>query len=405
MVGKLSARAVATAKAGKYGDGDGLMLVVSATGAKSWLLRYTWQGKPKALGLGGVSTTSLAEAREKATEARKLAKSGIDPALAKAQARALPSFKKFADEYLAGKKGGFRNAKHFAQWEMTVDVYAAPLHNLPIDQIKTENVLECLKPIWLKIPETASRLRGRIEMILNAAQSLGHIPAERANPARLKGHLENLLANQPKRDDHHAALPYKELPAFITELRNREAMAAYALEFAILCGGRTGEIVGMTWDEVDLNEKLWTVPASRMKAGREHRVPLSTRAVEILETLAVAKTSDVVFASSRDKPLSNMAMLMLLKRMGRNGEEARKAGKHITPHGFRSTCRDWAGDCTAFPREIIETVLAHTIGNKAEAAYRRGDALDKRRQLMQSWADYCEGMRGSNVVAFGKSVA
>ena len=361
--------------------------------------------------MGEYPHVTLAQARRKAFEARDQIKAGIDPLEARKGAGGVTgeiggvTFKKFADDYLAGKKDGFRNAKHFAQWQMTIDTYAKPLHDMTVDAVKTENILAVLKPIWLKIPETASRLRGRIEMILNAAQSLGLIAEEKSNPARWKGHLQNLLSKQEKSQKHHDALGYKDIPAFISELRQRDAIAAYALEFAILAGGRTGEIIGAKWSEFDLEEKLWIVPAGRMKAKREHRVPLSTRAMEILEAMNTVKINDWVFIAQRDKPLSNMAMLQLLKRMGRNGTDARKAGKHITTHGFRSTCRDWAGDCTNYPREILEQVLSHTISSKAEAAYRRGDALDKRRVLMQDWAEFCEGTGAGNVVQFGRGAS
>ena len=366
------------------------------------------------MSLGAYPVKTLVDARRAAFEANAMVKEGVDPLEARNRSGGVTgdsgrvTFKQFFTEYLAGKREGFKNAKHFAQWQTTIATYAKPLHDLPIDEIKTANVLAVLQPIWLKIPETASRLRGRIEMVLNAAQSLGLIPEERPNPARWRGHLSNLLAAQPKSQEHHAALAYKELPAFIAELRQRRAVAALGLEFAILAGGRTGEIIGAKWSEFDPDEKLWIVPAGRMKAKREHRVPLSTRTVEILEELQKARINDFVFIAQRDKPLSNMAMLMLLKRMGRNGEEARKAGKHVTTHGMRSAFRDWCGDQTAFPREIIEQALAHSIGNKAEAAYRRGDALDKRRALMQSWCDFCEGTKAEkadNVVAFGRGQA
>ena len=405
MAGKLTERFVSTQKQeGRYFDGAGLYLNVSPTGKKSWLYFYRFAGKRREASLGAYPLNSIAKARRVAADFAEQIAAGVDPLEVRhrggvnAQNGGV-SFKAFADQYLADKKGGFRNAKHFAQWQMTLRTYAAPLHDMVIDQIKTEHVLNVLKPIWLTIPETASRLRGRIEMILNAAQSLGLIPEDRPNPARWKGHLQNLLAKQEKSKNHHAALAYKDMPNFIQDLRGREAVAAYALEFAILAGGRTGEIIGARWSEFNLDEALWIIPAGRMKAKAEHRVPLSTRALEILAIMHKAKINDYVFVAQRDRPLSNMALLQLLKRMGRNGEAARALGRHITTHGFRSSCRDWAGDCTEFPREIIEQVLAHTISNKAEAAYRRGDALDKRRILMQMWCDYCEGMQ-SKVVPF-----
>ena len=412
MAGKLTDRFISTLKeAGRHSDGANLYLNVSPTLKKTWLYMFRFNGKRREMSMGEYPHVTLAQARRKAFEARDQIKAGIDPLEARKgvggvnQENGGVTFKKFADDYLAGKKDGFRNAKHFAQWQMTIDTYAKPLHDMTVDAVKTENILAVLKPIWLKIPETASRLRGRIEMILNAAQSLGLIAEEKSNPARWKGHLQNLLSKQEKSQKHHDALGYKDIPAFISELRQRDAIAAYALEFAILAGGRTGEIIGAKWSEFDLEEKLWIVPAGRMKAEREHRVPLSTRAMVILEAMKTVKINDWVFIAQRDRPLSNMAMLQLLKRMGRNGPEARKAGKHITTHGFRSTCRDWAGDCTNYPREILEQVLSHTISSKAEAAYRRGDALDKRRVLMQDWCNYCEGIVRNTAVAFGKGVA
>ena len=405
MAGILTERFVLSAKeAGRYSDGANLYLNVSPTGKKSWIFNYRFGSKRREAGLGSYPVISIAKARRAAFTMSEQIAEGIDPLEVKRAAGRVSSenggvnFKKYADEYLEGKKSGFRNAKHFAQWQMTINVYAKALHDLPVGQIKTENVLAVLKPIWLTIPETASRLRGRIEMIMNAAQSLGLIAEDRPNPARWKGHLENLLSKQEKSQKHHDALPYKEMPAFIAELRQRQATAALALEFAILAGGRTGEIIGAQWSEFDLTEKLWVVPAGRMKAKREHRVPLSSRALAILEILKPFKINDFVFIAQRDRPLSNMAMLQLLKRMDRNGEEARKTGKHITTHGMRSAFRDWCGDLTGFSREVVEAALSHSVGDKAEQAYRRGDALDKRRLLMQSWCDYCEGTVSVNLV-------
>ena len=404
MAGKLTQRYVESTKdAGKHSDGDNLYLNVTPTGAKSWIYLYRFDGKRREASLGKFPIVSIAEARRKAFEFAQQIASGMDPLEVRRASGGVTgenggvTFLAFAERYMSDKREGFRNAKHFAQWQMTIREYAKPLHSLAPDQIKTEHVLEALKPIWLKIPESASRLRGRIEMILNAAQSLGFIPEEKPNPARWKGHLENLLPKQAKSERHHAALSYKDILAFIAELRQRQSVAALALEFAILAGGRTGEIIGAKWSEIDLEERLWIVPAGRMKAKKEHRVPLSSRAMEILDILRPMQIGDFVFVAQRDKPLSNMALLQLLKRMGRNGDEARKGGKHITTHGFRSTCRDWAGDCTHYPREVIEQVLAHTISDKSERAYRRGDALDKRRTLMQDWCDFCEP-RGEKVI-------
>lgn len=271
---------------------------------------------------------------------------------------------------------------------MTLDRYAAPLRPRPVDEIDTEAVLAVLQPLWQTRPETASRLRGRVEAVLDAARAKGHIPRNEANPARWKGHLDKLL---PKRGTlsrgHHAALPYSDVPAFIAKLREKEAMAARALEFTILTAARSGEVLGARWEEINLAAKVWTVPANRMKAAREHRVPLSDRAADIIEELAEGKTSDCVFPGQRSaRPLSSMALEIVLRRMN----------IEATTHGFRSSFRDWAGEAT--PREIAEAALAHTIGDKAEQAYRRGDALDKRRKLMDAWASYCQPATPSNVV-------
>jgi integrase len=284
---------------------------------------------------------------------------------------------------------GFRNEKHKAQWKSTLATYAAPLSNKPVDTITTDDVLAILKPIWTIKPETASRLRGRIEKVLDAAKAKGFREGE--NPAHWRGHLDHLLSRPSKLTrGHHAAMPYDEVAAFVADLRGREASAALALELCILTAARSGEILGMRWDEIDLNKKIWTVPAHRMKAGREHRVPLSERATTILIALSEGRSGDYVFPGQRrDKPLSNMAMEMMLRRM---------KVENATVHGFRSSFRDWCGNETGYPRELIETALAHVIGDKAEQAYRRSDALEKRRNLMEAWADYCEPKRTNNIV-------
>ncbi len=267
--------------------------------------------------------------------------------------------------------------------------YAAPLRNKPVDTITTDDVQAILKLIWTLKSETASRVRGRIEKVLDAAKAKGFRDGE--NPARWRGHLDHLLPRPSKlARGHHAAMPYDEVAGFVTKLRERQATAALALELCILTAARSGEILGMRWEEVDLAKKIWTVPAHRMKAGREHRVPLSKRATVILVRLTEQRSGDFVFPGQRrDKPLSNMAMEMMLRRM---------KIENATVHGFRSSFRDWAGNETSYPRELIETALAHVIGDKAEQAYRRSDALEKRRSLMEAWADYCEPNRLANVV-------
>jgi integrase len=287
---------------------------------------------------------------------------------------------------------GFRNDKHKAQWKSTLETYAAPLRAKPVDTIATDDVLSVLKPIWTTKAETASRVRGRIEKVLDAAKAKGFRDGE--NPARWRGHLDHLLPRPSKlARGHHAAMRYEEVAAFIAKLRKREATSALALELCILTAARSGEILGMRWSESDLDKKIWTVPADRMKAGREHRVPLSPRAITILRQLEKLKTGEFVFAGqARNKSLSNMAMEMVLRRMKIEG---------ATVHGFRSSFRDWAGNISSFPREIVETALAHVIGDKAEQAYRRSDALEKRRKLMEAWASYCEPKKTGNVVQIG----
>jgi integrase len=388
-VAKLNARFVETARPGKYGDASakGLQLVVAPTGARRWVLRFMSQGKSREMGLGAFPEVSLADAREKALAARKLVKNGVDPIADRQRDQGLPTFGELADEVVAEQSRGFRNEKHRAQWTMTLTVYAAPLRSKPVDRVQTSDVLAVLNPIWLEKPETASRLRGRIERVLNAAKAKGYRTGE--NPAAWRGHLENLLPRQSKLSrGHHAALPYADVPAFVARLRDREAVAALALEFAILTATRSGEVLNARWAEIDLDAKVWTVPAARMKAGREHRVPLSDPALSILAKLSATKVSEFIFPGQRrDGPLSGMAMEMVLRRMG--------VADHVTVHGFRSSFRDWAGNETHFPRELPEHALAHVIGDKAEQAYRRGDALEKRRSLMDAWASQCEPRAGT----------
>ena len=390
-VGKLTARKVETAKPGKYGDGDGLQLAVAATGAKKWVLRFMSAGKAREMGLGSYPEVSLAEAREKALAGRRLARSGIDPITERRKDRGIPTFGELADEIAEQLSQGFRNEKHKAQWKMTLRVYADPLRAKPVDKIETTDVLAVLRPIWQSKPETASRVRGRIERILNAAKAKTLRTGE--NPAAWRGHLENLLPKQSRLSrGHHAAIPYKDLPGFVASLRERKAVAAMALEFAILTAGRSGEVLGARWSEIDLDEKVWTIPTERMKAAREHRVPLSDRAVEIIIIMGEAKVSDFVFPGHRaGRPLSVMALEMVLRRMG---------VENATVHGFRSAFRDWAGNETLFARELAEHALAHVVGDKAEQAYRRSDALARRRELMGAWALHCEAGVRQNLLTF-----
>jgi integrase len=389
MIGRLTARKVGTAKAGKYSDGGNLYLIVSPTGARKWVLRFTWRGKAREMGLGTPAAIPLADAREKAANARRMIAQGLDPIHERKRAGGVPTFGEMADQVCETLSSGFRNEKHKAQWKSTLATYAAPLADKPIDTILTDDVLAVLKPIWTMKPETASRLRGRIEKVLDAARAKGFRQGE--NPARWRGHLDHLLPKQSKLiRGHHVAMPYEHVAAFVGHLRESDSLAARALELCILTAARSGEILGMRWPEVDFDKKVWTLPAHRMKAGREHRVPLPERAVAILRQLTEIKTGDFVFPGQRnDRPLSNMAMNMALRRM--------KADT-ITVHGFRSSFRDWAGNVSSFPRELVETALAHVIGDKAEQAYRRSDALEKRRKLMEAWAAYCEPKVSSNVL-------
>ncbi len=361
MAGHLTARKVETAKPGKYGDGGNLYLVVSKTGARKWVLRFTWRGKPAEKGLGSAAMVSLADARERAAADRRKVAQGINPIEERKRERGIPNFGEVADDVRQSLSLGFRNEKHKAQWKSSLENYASRLRSMPVDTICTDDVLAVLKPIWTTKAETASRVRGRIEKVLDAAKARGFRDGE--NPARWRGHLDHLLPRQSKLSrGHHAAMPYEDVATFIAELQKRESSAALALELCILTAARSGEILGMQWGEIDDDKKIWIVPANRMKAGREHRVPLSPRADAILRQLRKVTTGDFVFpGQAHNRPLSNMAMEMMLRRM---------SVENATVHGFRSTFRDWAGNVTDFPRELIETALAHVIGDKAEQAYR-----------------------------------
>lgn len=389
---KLSARGVtAITKPGRHGDGGGLYLVVDKSGAKRWVFLYRREGTLREMGLGGLKAVSLARARELAAEARVNLQAGIDPITAKNNAPvAVPTFGEEADDFIDAMGPQFRNAKHLDQWKMTLKVYAAPLRSKRVDQIATADVLEVLKPIWLTKPETAARLRGRIERVLDAAKAKGHRSGQ--NPALWRGHLDNLLPKRRKLSrGHHAAMPYERVPAFVADLRERDAMAPRALEFTILTAARTGETFGAIWREIDLEAAIWTIPRERMKAGREHRVPLTDRAVEILTELSELSTGPDAYVfpgQKKGRPLSVMAMDMILRRMD----------IEFTVHGFRSSFRDWAGEETSFPREVAEAALAHVVGDETERAYRRGDALEKRRKLMIAWANYCEPKNPGNVL-------
>ena len=373
---------------GHYGDGGGLWLQISKFESKSWVFRYTLHGKRHEMGLGPTHTVSLAEARQKAKECRLTLLDGKDPievrkttTLAEALRRAkMMTFDQCAAAYIEAHRSSWKNVKHISQWENTIQVYASPvIGKLPVTSVDTDLVVKILNPIWQTKTETATRLRGRIESVLDWATTSKFRQGD--NPARWRGHLENLLSSPNKiaKVKHHPALPWQELGKFMVDLREREGVAARAVELAILTATRSGEVRNATWAEFDAG--LWVIPAARMKMGREHRIPLPTAAVELLGK--IPRLGDLVFpGTKKDKPLSDMSLTAVLRRMERND---------ITVHGFRSSFRDWCSESVAnsFPREVCEHALAHSLPDKIEAAYRRGDLIEKRALLMQAWSDYC----------------
>lgn len=388
---KLSALGITkTSKPGSYSDGGGLWLQISKSGSKSWIFRFTLAGKSHYMGLGPVHTVSLAEARIKAQACRAMLLDGKDPLEARQAARQADvlertkgmTFDQCADAYIAAHRISWSNPKHASQWENTLRAYASPIIGaLPVAQIDTDMIVKVLAPIWTDKTETATRLRSRMEAVLDWATVSGYRHGD--NPARWRGHLENLLADpaRSKRVKHHAALPWQETGAFMAEVRKQEGTGAQALEFAILTACRSGEVRLATWAEIDLDAGLWIIPAERMKAKREHRVPLSDAALALLERLP--RKGELLFPGAKPgKPLSDVSLLAVLRRMKRGD---------ITVHGFRSTFRDWCAESVAnsFPREVCEHALAHSLPDKVEAAYRRGDLIEKRAMLMQAWATYC----------------
>jgi integrase len=401
-------------------DGGGLYLQATAgsDGAlrRSWIFRYATgeialsrNGKPRRvereMGLGSYLSIDLATARQMAMEARKLCAQGIDPiearngrraaaAVAEAKSRTLDQC---SEAYIEAHRAGWRNAKHAAQWTATLSTYVSPVFGaLPVAAVDTNLVMQSLEPIWTTKPETASRLRGRIESILAWATVRGY--RDGANPAQWKNHLDHLLPARGKvrKVAHHAALPFDQMPAFMAALSERPAVAALALRFAILTAARTGEVIGTRWGEIDFDKKLWTVPAERMKAGRAHRVPLNAEALAVLKRIGMGRADRLIFPGERGGKLSNMAMLMLLRRMGRGD---------LTAHGFRSSFREWAAERTNFPGEVAEAALAHSVGSKVEAAYRRGDLTEKRRRLMDAWGEFCTGKPATGDVVPLKAAA
>ena len=387
----LSARKVETAGPGRHGDGRGLFLYVKPAGTRSWVLRYQSQGRRHDLGLGAYPEVTLATARERAIEARRMITEGQDPIAKRKQAKH-KTFKDATLELIESKRPGWKNAKHAAQWSSTLEAYVFPsLGRMQVGQIATNDVIGALKPIWNAKPETANRVRQRIEAVLDYASALGLRTGD--NPARWRGHLDHLLPKPKKLRavKHHPALPHAEIADFMSDLSARNGIASRALAFTILTAGRSGETRLAVWGEIDLKNKVWTIPAERMKAAKEHRVPLTDAAIALLGM--PRGDGDLLFESDAKpgRPISDMTMTAVLKRMGRSD---------ITVHGFRSTFRDWAGETTGFPREVIEAALAHGIKDKAEAAYARSDLFDKRRKLMEAWAKTAIRLApGGNVVS------
>ncbi|WP_223511361.1 tyrosine-type recombinase/integrase [Pseudomonas sp. GL-B-19] len=393
-MGKLNPKQVENVtEAGTYEDGEGLRLVVKASGKKSWVLRFQLAGKRREMGLGGFPDVTLKEARSKAVDQRKLLQQKIDPLTERdatrlaqqkaeqAQKAKAITFKSVTLDYIAAHRAGWKNAKHAQQWENTLTTYAFPiLENLNTEDVTTEHVLHVLTPIWQSKSETASRVRNRIEMVLDAAKARGLREGE--NPARWRGHLDKLLPPRSKVKVvvHHPALPWSEIPAFMKEIAKHDDLSYKAMQLTILTACRTNEVLGSTWTEFDLEKKVWRIPPHRMKAAKEHRVPLSDAALSVLKGLAQIRSNSYVFPGAREgRPLSNMSMLMALRRMKR---------EDLTMHGFRSTFRDWAAESTNYPREVCEQALAHVRQDKAEAAYFRGDLFEKRRAMMTDWASF-----------------
>jgi len=402
---RLTPRKVATATAGKYEDGGGLRLIVSDSGAKKWVLRFTLNGKRREMGLGSFPDIDLAKSRSRASECRNQAKDGIDPIEArKIEPEKVPNFTSCAARFVKAHRRGWKNAKHARQWVSTLKTYARPvIGSKQLDTIDTKHILEILTPIWTTKTETAKRIQGRIENILDFAGA--HKYRDTSNPARWRGHLDMMLPkpSSVKAVTHHPAMPYTDVPAFMGVLSKNGSVSASALRLLIMTATRTSELLKAQWPEIDLEAAVWTIPADRMKAKREHRVPLSDAMITDLKALPRIKDNPYLFPGARyGKPLSNMAMLQLMRGMGYGVDGDR--GDYV-PHGFRSSFRDWSGEVSSFPRDVAEMALAHAIKDKVEAAYRRGDLFDKRRLMMEAWSNYLQVHQDNvEVLDFSKKV-
>jgi integrase len=381
-MGKLTTKAIKNLPAGKFGDGDGLQLALSEPGRGKWVYRYSMAYKAHEMGLGDYPTVTLTEARERALAARRLARSGIDPIKERQKASVkVPTFGEFSKSVIEAQTVGVGD-KHAAQWRTSLATYASSIRDKPVNAITTEDVLDVLKPIWTTKVETAARVRNRIERVLDAATA--RKLRDGSNPAQWRGHLDHLLGKQPRSDRHHASMGYSAIPGFVARLRELDGVAERAIEFIILNAVRLSEAIEATWSEFDIEARLWVIPADRMKGGREHRVPLPDRCCQILAAMQIERRGERVFN------VAPRTMQNAMKRLDAT----------VTLHGMRSSFRDWCGDCAHAPREIAEEALAHAVGNQTERAYRRGDALDQRRKLMDAWAGYVEGEAGANVVEF-----
>jgi integrase len=383
----LTVKGIETLGPGYHADGGGLYLQVVGSG-RSWIFRYQIAGKRRDMGLGSTRIVGLSEARRMAHECRRLLFEGIDPldrkhgqrAAAAAERAKMVTFADAAEQYIAAHRVGWRGSRQANQWRHSMTTYAYPIiGNLPVQTIDVALVLKAIEPIWTEKPETASRVRSRIEAVLDWAAARGYRTGD--NPARWKGHLENLLPKRSKvrKVEHLTALPYSAIGTFMAELRGQDGTASRALEFSILTASRRAEVVGARWDEIDLKERLWTVPAARMKANRQHRVPLTDAVIAILD--GMPRKSDYVFAGKNGtKPIGQVSLWRALQAIRPN----------VTAHGFRSTFRDWAAERTNFPREVAELALAHSVGSEVERAYQRGDMFAKRAQIMDAWARFCD---------------